>query len=592
MRSKSKFSQAAAKRLEPLTALSSKKKAFDKATGPAIRSVGTRRSYRACLAQFLKWRQEFLSIELSEPILAAEVTGFLLTGKNRLKQKTLDQRAQALQAATRAPSLLSKSQVAPVESRLMPANNQLRKVIEALPPIYQLAALIAMNTGLRISEVVALPPPTSGIEPSSHRAWSPDLHADRLDVTMFGVKGKGGLVRVIAMHNELFKELNRLLLPTPLHRQNREADYIAYYAFPLPQTISQQFTKTATKVLGFSPKFHSNRSLFLSKSLAGLLQLAFDRETSIKITSQKAGHFRTGITFSYFSGLSVTDKSALKPKLPDWLTKLHIDEYPLTWRNALQMFFACCRSDGVDTLNSQIQALEALNEAIGHEAFLIGTREDTCNFALKLFSYLDGQASLHYTMGLGQGKIISAILILPQFQKNRSALVLWKAIFQWCSTLERSQLFTEWLRTLPEDFGSTIIATACHASARQVSLRTALTYTPGDQTPSDIKGNESCVEVPAKSPSALWGEFELLKPVLMGLFHGAGRADFKSYTERMTKLAFLDTVVRQFSINCNVDVPRIKLENQTAAEIAKRRREGKRNQPRQNTIAGVSDRSL
>lgn len=577
MKPKSKFSEAAAKRLEPLTALSSKKKEFDKATGPAIRSVGTRRSYRTCLAQFLNWRHGFLSIELSAPVLVAEVADFLESGKKRLKQKTLDQRAKALQAATRAPFSPCKSQVSPVESRLMPTSTQLRKVIEALPPIYRLAALIAADTGLRVSEIVSLPPPTSCIEPSSHRSWSPDLHADRADVTIFNVPGKGGLVRAIAMHNELFKELNKLLLSTPLLRQNREANYLAYYAFPLPQTISTQFTKTATKVLGFSPKFHSNRSLFLSGSLADLLELSFDLETSIRIISQKAGHFRTGITFSYFRGLSVTDRSALKQKIPDWLTN-YKGEYPLTWRGALQMFFAYYRNDGVDTLNSQIQALEALDEAIGPDAFPASAQEDISQFALKLFSHLDTQTSSQYAMGLGQGKIISSILILPQFQKNHPALLLWKAVLQWCSNIEHSQLFTEWLLTIPEGPGSTIIATACHASAHQVSLRTALASAASRQTPSDIEGGDSCVTARAESPGALWGEFELLKPALMSLFHGAGRTDFKIYTERMTKATFLDTVVRHFSVNGNFDVPRIRLENQTAAVIAKRRRERKRNQ--------------
>ena len=572
MKSKSKFSDAAAKRLAPLTALSVKKKAFDSASGPAIRSVGTRRSYAACLAQFLKWRHEFLSIDLNAPILIAEVAGFLAAGKNRLKQKTLNQRSQALQTATRALSSTYKSQVAPVESRLMPASTQVRKVIEALPPVYRLAALIARDTGLRVSEVASLAPPTSGIKPSPHRSWSTDLHADRSDVTIFNVQGKGGLVRSIAMHNELFKELSKLQLPTPLLRQNREVDYLAYYAFPLPQTISNQFAKTATKILGFSPKFHSNRSLFLSGSLARLLELGFEVETSIKIVSQKAGHFRTGITFTYFSGLTVTDKSTLKIKIPDWLKNGLRSEYPLTWRDAFRIYFANYRSDGIDTLNSQIQSLEALDNAIGQDVFIAGG-EDISKFALKLFSYLDSQASSDYTVGLGHGKIISSILTLPEFQKNHPALLLWKAVFHWCCDLERSQLFTEWLRTIPDCLEATIVATAERASARQVSLRSALTNAPSEQLSNESQAVTNCTAASTESTAALWGEFELLKPTLMSLFHGAGRADFKIYTERMTKSTFLNTVVRQFSINGNFDVPRIKLENPTAAVIAKRRRE-------------------
>lgn len=61
----------------------------------------------------------------------------------------------------------------------------------------------------------------------------------------------------------------------------------------------------------------------------------------------------------------------------------------------------------------------------------------------------------------------------------------------------------------------------------------------------------------------------------MALHHGAGRADWKAYTQRVSKARFFDTPVRPFSMPGSGPFPAFDFTKQPAAIVARKRRERK-----------------
>lgn len=562
------YVEAATRHLQPIVAFGSSKADFEPAVGAALRSVSTLRSFTACLAQFLRWRHEFLEILPEEPILAAEVFGHGKARKDRVQQKTLDQGMQALEAATRTEFRRERSSVPPAESRLLPTAPQMRLILEQLPPIYRLAAMICLDSGLRAHEVVTLRPPTSRMRPSRHRVWPKNLHEDRSNTVLRVCKRKGGLKQTVAIDVELAKELDRILSTEPQKFRDRKTKRDRFYPFPTPQSLSAEFTKASRKALGFDVCFKTTRNIFVLRSLRRLLDNDVELKTALLTVSQKVGHFRIDILYEYFHGLMIQDKSHLIPKVPGWLTEVSASSSPMIWRDALRAYYIQCVGNCPDAVASKLEALDRLNQFLGSRTVDIATLNTSPEFSRDLFSYLNAEVLAGFAGAIGQGRIISSVL-----RHFKLAPKLEAAVTAWCANLHQSVLFSEWLRTLPKDAGKLVHEIAAEAATDGVSLGAMLSRRALPTSTATRSGAwPSLSAFKPVSRDNVWEIFDRpttgLKAILIHDFHSSGRKDFEIYTKRMTKSRLFSTVVQPLYLLNKDAYPRIKLELRTAAHAA------------------------
>lgn len=265
----------------------------------AIRSVATENGYRSAIHQYHQWLEAY---RLSPR--EAQTTGMLL--------EFLDEYAEAhAQASVDHMRLaLEKSygvKLGHVESCLPQVVRgrayhfrELERVLERQTRRNQLSVLLCIDAGLRALECLSLIPRDCG-EPSSHRDWSEERFAGRKDYQVFLAKGKGGLVREVAVSQPIADAVNQTRRPEPVIVTDRGINHESWFDLAGGQALSASFTRASKKSLGWSLGLHGLRHAFAQERLQVLIRI-LGPERALLVLSNELAHFRASVSLLYLRG--------------------------------------------------------------------------------------------------------------------------------------------------------------------------------------------------------------------------------------------------------------------------------------------------
>ncbi|MDE0440706.1 MAG: site-specific integrase, partial [Gammaproteobacteria bacterium] len=221
-----------------------------------------------------------------------------------LGQKALDMHRQVIQATlVHVTGRLPEGGKLTVVRSLKPqvrqgrayTPKQIRMVAAAQNARNGLSTLIAHAAGLRAHELLTLARPAE--QPPDLRPARPEKFHDRPG-TDFTVVGKGGLIRIVRVSNDLAERLERLRLDDPVRVTDRGVHYLPRYDVGggTPWTVS--FSGAAKRALGWSTGAHGVRYSYAQERMRELQRILV-RADALEVVSQELGHFRPEITETY-----------------------------------------------------------------------------------------------------------------------------------------------------------------------------------------------------------------------------------------------------------------------------------------------------
>ena len=158
-----------------------------------------------------------------------------------------------------------------------------------------LATLIAYAAGLRAHELLTLARPDE--RPPDIRPARPEKFNGRPGVD-YTVVGKGGLVRLVRIPDDLAAHLEERRLDEAVRVTDREIRYQSRYDIGGGEAWSRSFSRASMSALGWSRGAHGLRHSFAQERMAEL-QRGLRYDDALEVVSQELGHFRPGITREY-----------------------------------------------------------------------------------------------------------------------------------------------------------------------------------------------------------------------------------------------------------------------------------------------------
>jgi integrase len=265
----------------------------------AVRSVGTERGYKSAINQYQQWLREN-RLPTNGPGLAAFALEFLDEYAETHAQKTVDHARQALQTylglkIPRVPSCVPQR----IQGRAYRLD-EVERLIVRQSTTFQLATLLCLDAGLRAHECLTIHEP-DGNGPSAHRVWLPERFVGRSDYQVFLVKGKGGLMREVAISILLAEALRETRRPQPVEVRDRGVQHLSHFDIGGGQSLSSSFSRASELSLGWSLGLHGLRHAFAQERLRVLSKL-LGAKLALTVLSQELGHFRPSITLQYLTG--------------------------------------------------------------------------------------------------------------------------------------------------------------------------------------------------------------------------------------------------------------------------------------------------
>jgi integrase len=262
-----------------------------------ISSLNTKQNYHYCLVGYLYWR-EVNDLPSSQQDRKEDLENFLNEICEIYMQKTVDAYRSAL-------SLVFKKKLPNIKSEI-PSNSVSRNYhkSEILLLITDLTArnafsiLLCFYSGLRAHELLTLRK-VGELKKSNKRTWSDERFAGLERYQIYTVKGKGGLIREVAIPNELAIVLENSRLTTQKVVIDRGIRYGSYYDVAAGKALSEAFSRASKKVLNWSTGLHGTRHSYAQSRLFQLLKFGIEYEHALKIVSEELGHFRPSITLCY-----------------------------------------------------------------------------------------------------------------------------------------------------------------------------------------------------------------------------------------------------------------------------------------------------
>jgi integrase len=265
----------------------------------AVRSVGTENGYRSAIDQYHQWLEAY-RFSPQEAQTTAMLLEFLEEYSEAHAQASVDHMRLALQKCYSVKLGHIKSCLPQIVRGRAYHLRELERVLERQRPRNQLSVLLCIDAGLRAHECITLLPRDCG-EPSSHRDWSPDRFAGRQSYTLFLVKGKGGLVREVAVSAPLAEAINQTRRSQPITVTDRGIRHQSYFDLAGGQALSASFTSASQKALGWSLGLHGLRHAFAQERLQVLLKI-LGPERALLVLSQELAHFRESVSLLYLRG--------------------------------------------------------------------------------------------------------------------------------------------------------------------------------------------------------------------------------------------------------------------------------------------------
>lgn len=289
--------QFARSRISAVLALGQSKTALGSLVHNVITSVGTARNFEQCLRDFLRWRTA-QNVSIDWPVTRAEMEAYLLHESSRWRQKTLDQHRQALRLVFSVALTHFDAEVPTVTEGRAYTFDEMERIAGRQAPHNALATRIAFHAGVRAAELYELRE-AHELAPEPDRPWRNDLFIGMPDGIIYRVVGKGGLARSVLIPLELHVQLQFLRLDTPTLVIDRLVHRKVRFLVGGGQAISESFSSTSNRVLGFSYGFHGLRHRYAQARLETLLSMRLDPLDCLEILSQEMGHLRPDISLAY-----------------------------------------------------------------------------------------------------------------------------------------------------------------------------------------------------------------------------------------------------------------------------------------------------
>lgn len=265
-------------------------------------SVRTVANYRDCLLQIARRiAPEGLELRDLRPDSAVD---YLRSRTADLGQKALDLHRQSLQAMlVHVTGRLPKGERLTVVRSLKPRRRggraytvqQVRMVAAAQNARNGLSTRIAHTAGLRAHELFTLARPDD--QPPDIRPARPEKFAGRpgRDYT---VVGKGGLVRLVRLPDDLAERLEERRRDKPVRLTDRGIHYTSRYDVAAGTAWGASFTGASKRALGWTRGAHGMRHSYAQERMRELQRL-LRRPDALEVVSQELGHFRRDITLTY-----------------------------------------------------------------------------------------------------------------------------------------------------------------------------------------------------------------------------------------------------------------------------------------------------
>lgn len=264
----------------------------------SIRSISTEKLYISAISSFLNWRSD-MGLSITGPFLRKEKEEFLYAINEIFEQKQIDTFRQALQLVFQEKLTRVHSEIATVYLPRSYKMDEIGEIIKHQSNPNLLSTALCIFSGLRDHELFTL----QRIEerkPTENRPWLPNLFHGMGDYKIYTVKGKGGLIRQVAIQTILAEQLEICRLSDPVKVLDRGIFYDSIYAIGGGQAFSQSFCDASKNALGFSNGSHGLRHSYAKNRMKTLKNTGnFSSEECLKIVSEELGHFRPEITLTY-----------------------------------------------------------------------------------------------------------------------------------------------------------------------------------------------------------------------------------------------------------------------------------------------------
>lgn len=264
----------------------------------AITSIGTERNYRSHVQKYLDWRRS-LRLSMDGPHLSEHMQEFMeeLSEIGR-DQRYLNSVKQALQKTFGLKLQTVKSDVPIIlKSRAYEAD-VVTEIVKLQTDANAFGTRLCLEAGLRAHELFTLER-SFDLAPTSHREWDPRRFSFMQQVVIYTVRGKGGLIRNVALPKDLAAKLELRRLPNAVIRKSRGINYMSQYDVGGGASFSQSFSEASRKALGYSHGAHGLRHSYAQRRMKELKLGGMDSPTAMLILSQELGHFRPDIVLAY-----------------------------------------------------------------------------------------------------------------------------------------------------------------------------------------------------------------------------------------------------------------------------------------------------
>jgi len=262
-----------------------------------ISSLNTKRNYHSCITLYLQWRNEN-GLSQNEQDKLSDLANFMDELTEVFTQKRIDDYRAALSITFKKKLPYFKSEIA---SNLSSRNYYLSEVlliIENLQEKNAISILLCFFMGVRAHELCALRR-LDEAKKSKSRKWSDDRFLGMSNYQIYLVTGKGGLVREVAIPNQLSIVIERTRFDFPKIVYDRGIKYESFYRLGYGKALSESFSRASQKILNWSTGLHGLRHTYAQGRMFKLINLSVNYEIALKIVSEELGHFRPNITLCY-----------------------------------------------------------------------------------------------------------------------------------------------------------------------------------------------------------------------------------------------------------------------------------------------------
>jgi integrase len=153
-------------------------------------------------------------------------------------------------------------------------------------------------SGLRAHELFSLRP-ISEIKPTNVDKSRSDLFIYLSDFKLYTVKGKGGLIRAVAIRCDHAEQLEKFRTAEAGQKTERGTNYQPFYAIGGGHAFTESFSRASKVALKFSNGAHGLRHTYAQNRVKTLIANGINAVDTLEIVSQELGHFRPEVVLTY-----------------------------------------------------------------------------------------------------------------------------------------------------------------------------------------------------------------------------------------------------------------------------------------------------